>query len=523
MRRKPPGLSISCSAEQPSKPASFKFSGSGTFSVTQGKNGSFKISINQTGGISSPLGRREFPGLALNQIDSLHELGSGSSGCVKLARHKPSGRLLALKVLTGLAAREQRHLLVNELRVMCKLAHPNLVPYYDCFQLDGIAYLALKYMNGGSLEHCCSRYRELAKEEGGPSATGLPELVLSSVAMQALCGLAHLHAKGLIHLDLKPANMLIDSATGTVALADFGISKDVRHEDKGQASAFVGSAAYMAPERLTGQSYTSAADMWALGMVLLECAQGVHPWASAGSLLDMVVNISDPQIQPPRLPDDGSFGRPLREMTSRLLQPAASERPTAQSLLRHEFVLPAVVVSPPPHTSGSDGEEEEEEEGEEEEEEGEDTDGEDRAEDVHEIDYDEADGVDEDAAASAAFATASAAVSARRLARWLATTFGPRVDPMAVSAPATADCDPRRGAGSVMLSFIESPFPTKAEYERYVRGELDLPPAGSKARHRADGQLEGMASHEPFGVREAVGPALGQIEEELAAVHMCSQ
>ena len=67
MRRKPPGLSISCSAEQPSKPASFKFSGSGTFSVTQGKNGSFKISINQTGGISSPLGRKEFTGLALNQ------------------------------------------------------------------------------------------------------------------------------------------------------------------------------------------------------------------------------------------------------------------------------------------------------------------------------------------------------------------------------------------------------------------------------------------------------------------------
>ena len=73
------------------------------------------------------------------------------------------------------------------------------------------------------------------------------------------------------------------------------------------------------------------------------------------------------------------------------------------------------------------------------------------------------------------------------------------------------------------MSFIESPFPTKAEYERYVRGELDLPPAGSKARHRADGQLEGMASHEPFGTREAMGPALAQIEEELAAVHMGSQ
>ena len=351
--RKPPGLSISCGGSSSSsdaaaattKPASFKFSGSGTFSVTHGKNGSFKFQINAAGGISSPLCKKEFPGLALHQIAQLHELGSGASGQVKLARHIPSGRLLALKVLNGIATRETRHLLVNELRVLCKLQHPNLVPYYDCFQLDGVAYLALKFMDGGSLEHCCSRYRQSLSSGG---RAGLPELVLGSVAAQALCGLAHLHAKALIHLDLKPANVLIDSTTGTVALADFGITKDVRHEERGQASAFVGTAAYMAPERLVGQQYSSSADMWALGMVLVECAQGHHPWGAAASYLDMVVDISDGHGQPPQLTDTEArrFSAPLHEMTAALLRPVAAERPTAGALLCHEFILRALGAQP---------------------------------------------------------------------------------------------------------------------------------------------------------------------------------
>ena len=298
--RRPPGLSVSCAgtsaASGAPKQASFKFSGSGTFSVIHGKNGSFKVSLNSHGGLTSPLGKKEFPGLTLHQIETLRTLGCGSSGAVKLARHRPTGRLLALKILNGVASRETRHLLVNELRVLCKLAHPNLVPYYDCFQLDGVAFLALKYMSGGSLEHCCHRYHALLKDSEGLRAPqelsqlpggmadaprGLPEVVLASVAMQTLCGLAHLHAQALIHLDLKLANVLIDSFTGVVALADFGIAKDVRHEELRQASCFVGTAAYMAPERLTGQAYSSSADMWSLGMMLLTAAQGSHPWEGA--------------------------------------------------------------------------------------------------------------------------------------------------------------------------------------------------------------------------------------------------
>ena len=197
-------------------------------------------------------------------------------------------------------AREQRHAFLNELRVLCKLNHANLVPMYDCFQLEGTAYLALKYMDGGSLESCCAKYSRLAKE-AGRTALGLPEPVLASVVLQCLCGLAHLHARSMMHRDLKPANVLVDTATGVSALADFGLAAETAEESHGMSKTFVGTAAYMAPERLNGQVYSVSADLWSLGMIGLECAMGQHPYAHATSYYDLVVGLSECE-HPPRLP-----------------------------------------------------------------------------------------------------------------------------------------------------------------------------------------------------------------------------
>jgi mitogen-activated protein kinase kinase 1 len=267
--RRKPGLSLQFSSGDLPKQSSFKFTDTGSFSAVSGKHGSFNIKVNaagtQAGGssLASPLARQEFPGLTLDQIEPLDELGAGVGGTVRLARHRPSGRLLALKII-HIQAKEQRHMLLNELRVLCKLYHANLVPMYDCFQLEGIAYLALKYMDGGSVERCCAIYQRHATE-AGLAHLGLPEPVLAAVAMQALCGLSYLHRAGHVHRDLKPANVLLHSHTGVVALADFGITKEVAAERGGLACSFVGTAAYMAPERLNAQDYSASADLWSLG------------------------------------------------------------------------------------------------------------------------------------------------------------------------------------------------------------------------------------------------------------------
>ena len=329
--RKPPKLSISLSVEK--KQASFNLSDTGNFSVTTGKNGSFKVTLNASGGVASPLAKQEFPGLTLDQIEPLDELGAGAGGTVRLARHRPTGRPLALKIM-HVTERQQRHMFLNELRVLCKIHHANLVPMYDCFQLDGIAYLALKYMDGGSLERTCAQHQAHAG-----SAVGLPEPVLASVALQALCGLAHLHERSLMHRDLKPANVLLDYSSGIVALADFGIAKEMDQAGSLMARSFVGTAAYMAPERLNGKEYRSSADLWSLGMIIIECAQGAHPWKDAKSYYDLVLEISECG-HPPRLPATGGlFSVPLRELTASCLEPKADDRPTSRALLAHPFIV----------------------------------------------------------------------------------------------------------------------------------------------------------------------------------------
>lgn len=243
-RKKPPALALQKSEQ---KLPSFKLTDTTFLTDRSIVTGSFKLRLDNAGGFASPLAKKEFANLTLDLIEPLEELGHGTSGVVRKARDKRSGKPLALKII-HLGDREKRHMLINELKVLRKVQHEHLVNLYDCFQLDGFAYLALKYMGGGSVEQCLATYQHLAKD-AGLEALGLPEATLSSLCLQALLGLDHLHRGcNLIHRDLKPANILIDSATGVAALSDFGIAKDMGDSNSLVARSFVGTAAYMAPE-----------------------------------------------------------------------------------------------------------------------------------------------------------------------------------------------------------------------------------------------------------------------------------
>ena len=242
---------------------SFTLTETGTF-----QKGGF--SIKATGIKQAPsLQHGDFSSLTLEQLEPLDYLGQGASGTVRLARHRESGHLLALKVINVLSDQGQRHQALNELKVLTSLHHPQLVPLFDAFYLEGNVFLALGYMNGGSLEQLLGSYTPLALA-AGLEPRGLPEGVLSGLLLQMLCGLSYLHSMGVVHRDLKPANVLIDT-TGHARLSDFGISKEMAATF---VSSFVGTAAYMAPERINGAEYAMESDIWALGMVAIECALG---------------------------------------------------------------------------------------------------------------------------------------------------------------------------------------------------------------------------------------------------------
>lgn len=156
----------------------------------------------------------------------------------------------------------------------------------------------MEYCEGGSLD---SVYREVKKLGG---RTG--EKVLGKVAEGVLNGLTYLHSHRIIHRDIKPSNILL-TRSGEVKLCDFGVSGEFG--TKGDANTFIGTSYYMAPERITGQSYTITSDVWSLGVTLLEVAQHRFPFPADGTemqpragLIDLLTYIVSQPI--PKLKDE---------------------------------------------------------------------------------------------------------------------------------------------------------------------------------------------------------------------------
>ena len=156
----------------------------------------------------------------------------------------------------------------------------------------------MEYCAGGSLHGV---YREIKKLGG---RTG--EKVLGKVAEGVLNGLTYLHGRRIIHRDVKPSNILL-TREGQVRLCDFGVSGDT--STQGEAATFIGTSYYMAPERITGQSYTITSDVWSLGVTLLEVAQHRFPFPADGTemapragLIDLLTYIVKQPI--PKLKDE---------------------------------------------------------------------------------------------------------------------------------------------------------------------------------------------------------------------------
>ena len=155
--------------------------------------------------------------LSLSELKVESELGSGSSGHVRLVRHTPTSELFAMKVITlGCETQELRQILV-ELRTLHKSDVPGIISFMDAFYADNAVHIVLEFMDRGNLA--------MLLRERGP----LPEWVLSHVAASVLAALTHLHQQlKVVHRDIKPSNVLINSA-GEIKLADCAPTQSTIH------------------------------------------------------------------------------------------------------------------------------------------------------------------------------------------------------------------------------------------------------------------------------------------------------
>ena len=199
-------------------------------------------------------------------------LGQGGMGIVFRARHD-NGRTVALKVLREeLAADEAfRRRLAREARAAAEVAHPNLAPVLEAGEADGRLYLAVRYVDGRSLAE------RLAAD--GP----LPVDELVRLAAEVGTGLDALHRRGIVHRDVKSANILL-AADGTAVLGDFGLAKGRAWTVLTRPGQVLGTLDYLAPELIRGEPAGPLSDLYALGCVLYECLAGTPPFAGRGVL-----------------------------------------------------------------------------------------------------------------------------------------------------------------------------------------------------------------------------------------------
>ncbi|MGH3898696.1 MAG: serine/threonine-protein kinase, partial [Pseudonocardiaceae bacterium] len=208
----------------------------------------------------------ELPGYRIER-----QLGRGSMGVVYLAEDIQLRRKVALKILTPTLADDElfRKRFDRESQSAANLDHPHIVPVYAAGEAAGSLYIAMRYVGGGDL-------RALL-ETNGPLSLPQTTTIIASVAD----ALDAAHTQGMIHRDVKPANILIDNRNGQghYYLSDFGITKIVSSgRSLTSTGQIVGTIDYIAPEQIQGKPVDSRTDLYALGCVLYQCLTGMVPF-----------------------------------------------------------------------------------------------------------------------------------------------------------------------------------------------------------------------------------------------------
>ncbi|KAG8470981.1 hypothetical protein KFE25_009402 [Diacronema lutheri] len=255
-------------------------------------------------------------------------LGSGASSTVRLVTDRVSGQNLALKELNVMCDQDTMHMTINEIKILHKAHSDHLVSFIDAFFDNGRIYLALEFCDAGSLD-------DVIKLTPADARPRIPEPVMAEVVSQSLEGLAYLHQEQKqVHRDLKPANIML-TRKGEVKLGDFGISKQL---DNTLALAVTqcGTTAYMSPERIKGDNYAYDADIWSLGLIILEMCSGEYPYPAARNFMQMVMRICEGPV--PTVQAD-IVSVPLEEFVRSCLAKVPSERPGASKLMVHEWLI----------------------------------------------------------------------------------------------------------------------------------------------------------------------------------------
>jgi len=247
---------------------------------------------------AEPLLRPERAALGRYRIE--RELGRGSMGNVYLAHDPQIGRPVALKTMRlsrefeGQELAEARARFFREAEMAGRLRHPDIVAIFDAGEEAGLAYIAMEYVQG----HDLLRYTLPGRLLPVP-------VVLDTLARVALA-LHHAHQQGVVHRDVKPANVMIDSASGAIKVTDFGIAS-ITNSCRTRTGLVLGTPSFMSPEQMAGRRVDGRTDLYSLGVMLFQLLTGALPHASESmsQLMYQIANETAPDVRSlrPELPE----------------------------------------------------------------------------------------------------------------------------------------------------------------------------------------------------------------------------
>ena len=275
------------------------------------------------------------PDMNIGRYEILDEVGQGAMGSVYRARDPLIERTVAIKTVPIAQLQQEgadtESRFLREAQSAGRLSHPNIVTIYDVGEDDGFAYIAMEYLPGATLRDIMNK---------GP----MPLDLVLDTATQMAEALAFAHEHGVIHRDVKPANVVLTGQRGRIKLTDFGIAH-LANSDHTHAGQMLGSPRYMSPEQAMGREIDGRSDIFSLGAVLYEMLTGQYAF-DGDSLPTIVYRVINETPVPaaslrPHLPPE------LCTLLASMLQKNPNERPDARALVNAIHALSADTLQSP--------------------------------------------------------------------------------------------------------------------------------------------------------------------------------
>ena len=269
------------------------------------------------------------------ELEILNLLGEGSFGAVYKAQHKPTGAVVAVKVIPNAGSASEEEKMKGEIDILSRCDSPYIVGYCECFikpptKKHGEMWIVMEFCEGGSMT-------DLIEANNGIL---LPEDCIRAVCASIVLGLEYLHGvANVCHRDIKCGNVLLTS-DGHVKLADFGVSAELTNT-LNKRNTSIGSPYWMAPEVISESHYDGRADVWSLGITVIEMAEGAPPRVN----LHPLRAIFHIPIKPaPTLADPDNWSPEMLDFVRCCCQKEASQRHDSAQLSSHPFVRKEVIA-----------------------------------------------------------------------------------------------------------------------------------------------------------------------------------